>query len=84
MDKGLAYESTDGVYFDTAGLPRATASSPARTSEDLESGARIEVDENKKHPMDFALWKARKAGRALLGVPLGQRAAPAGTSSARP
>ena len=30
--------------------------------EDLEAGARIDVDEHKRHPMDFALWKAQKPG----------------------
>ena len=36
--------------------------------EDLEAGARIDVCDEKEDPLDFALWKARKAGRAVLGV----------------
>src|SRR5699024_6956802 len=39
--------------------------------DDLESGARIEVDESKRHPMDFALWKARKPGEPAWESPWG-------------
>ena len=57
IDKGLAYVSRDGVYFDTEKFPGYGKLS-GQNLEDLESGARIQVDENKRHPMDFAIWKA--------------------------
>ncbi len=58
-DKGLAYESADGVYFDTQAYPGYGKLS-GQSLQDREAGARIEVDENKKNPMDFALWKKKK------------------------
>ena len=39
------------------------------------AGARVDVDARKRSPMDFALWKAREAGRAVLAEPVGCRAA---------
>ena len=42
---------------------------------DLRAGARVEVDEAKRDPLDFVLWKHAKPGRAGLGVALGSRAA---------
>ena len=71
MDKGLAYKSTDGVYFDTEAF-RGYGKLSGQNLEDLESGARIQVDENKKHPMDFALWKARKEGEPYWESPFGE------------
>ncbi|GIW48886.1 MAG: hypothetical protein KatS3mg079_362 [Caloramator sp.] len=40
--------------------------------EDLEAGARIEVDERKRNPMDFALWKAKKEGEPAWESPWGE------------
>ena len=59
--KGHAYEVEGDVYF------RVTSDDDygelsGRSIDDLQAGARIEVDERKEHPMDFALWKASKAG----------------------
>ena len=53
-----------------------------RDLDDLLSGARIEVDERKEDPLDFALWKAAKPGEPSWGA-RGARGGPAGTSSAR-
>ena len=47
------------------------------------AGARVEVDERKRHPLDFALWKAPSPA-SRRGTARGARAVPAGTSSARP
>jgi len=58
LQKGHAYETEDGIYFDVHSdplTPYGTLS--GNTLENLESGARVAVDENKKHPADFALWK---------------------------
>ena len=51
---------------------RTTASSPARSIDDLENGARVDPDEAKRDPLDFALWKAEKPGEPSVGFPLGQ------------
>lgn len=61
MDKGYAYETADGVYFDTRKFDQYGKLSK-QPLEDLEAGARIDVDEGKKHPADFALWKKKKEG----------------------
>lgn len=59
IKKGYAYEVEGDVYFSTRNFPDYGKLSK-QNIEDLESGARIEVDEKKKDPLDFALWKARK------------------------
>ena len=62
IEKGNAYVAPDGVYFDVTTFPgygtRLNAENPA----DREAGARVEVNENKRHPADFALWRAAKPG----------------------
>ena len=44
--------------------------------EELESGARIDTDPNKRHPMDFALWKAQKPGEPAWDTPWGSKGRP--------
>lgn len=56
LKKKLAYETKDGVYFDVTKF-RAYGNLSGNKLEDLEAGARIAVNEEKKHPADFALWK---------------------------
>jgi cysteinyl-tRNA synthetase len=62
IENGNAYVAPDGVYFDVTTFPgygtRLNAENPA----DREAGARVEVNENKRHPADFALWRAAKPG----------------------
>ncbi len=53
--KGFAYETSKGIYFDLAKFPGYGALSGTRL-EDKMAGARIEVDTEKRHPADFALW----------------------------
>ena len=60
IDKGYAYERNGDVYYSTRKF-REYGKLSKQNIEDLESGARIEVDEAKDDPLDFALWKARKA-----------------------
>ncbi len=55
MEKGYAYETTTSIYFDIQKFKDYGKLSGIKT-EDRLSGARIEVDEEKKHPADFALW----------------------------
>lgn len=72
IDKGYAYAAENGdVYF------RVTRDDDygrlsGRKLEDMQAGARIEVGEQKEHPMDFALWKAAKPGEVSWQSPWGQ------------
>ena len=59
VDKGYAYEVNGDVYFSTRKFDGYGKLSK-QNIEDLESGARIAVDEIKNDPLDFALWKAQK------------------------
>lgn len=68
--KGLAYEVNGDVYFDTAAFPEYGKLS-GQNMDDLEAGARIDVDDAKRHPMDFALWKAQKPGEPAWRSPWG-------------
>ena len=55
MDNGYAYETSKGIYFDTSKLPTYGELSRANLDKQ-KAGARIEVDEEKRNPLDFALW----------------------------
>jgi cysteinyl-tRNA synthetase len=57
--KGHAYVVDGDVYYSTKSFPDYGKLS-GQNVEDLESGARIDVDDRKHDPLDFALWKARK------------------------
>lgn len=54
-ENGYAYETSKGIYFDTSKLPSYGELSKINL-EGQKAGARIEVDEEKKNPLDFALW----------------------------
>ncbi len=56
VDKKIAYVSKNGVYFSVSKFPEYGKLSKKKV-EDLQSGARVEVDETKNDPLDFALWK---------------------------
>ncbi|MDD4188843.1 MAG: class I tRNA ligase family protein, partial [Eubacteriales bacterium] len=60
-EKGFAYVAGGDVYFDTEKFSEYGKLS-GQNLNDLESGARINVSENKRNPMDFVLWKAQKPG----------------------
>ena len=70
MDNGLAYESKGDVYFRVRAFP-AYGRLCGQNLEDLESGARVSVDEQKEDPLDFALWKAQKPGEPAWESPWG-------------
>ncbi|MBZ4664661.1 MAG: cysteine--tRNA ligase [Caloramator sp.] len=70
-DKGFAYAVDGDVYFDTTKFKEYGKLSH-QSIEDLEAGARIEVDERKRNPMDFALWKAKKEGEPAWQSPWGE------------
>ncbi|MCX5782395.1 MAG: cysteine--tRNA ligase [Elusimicrobia bacterium] len=59
IKKGAAYILDGDVYFSVRNFPDYGKLSK-RNIEDLKSGARVEIDENKKDPLDFALWKKSK------------------------
>lgn len=68
--KGLAYPADGDVYFAVDRFPGYGKLSK-RKLEDMQAGARIDVDERKRHPMDFALWKASKPGEPTWESPWG-------------
>ncbi|WP_413934839.1 cysteine--tRNA ligase [Nitrospira sp. BLG_1] len=68
--KGLAYIVGGDVYFEVAKYPEYGRLSKRRI-EDLQAGARVDVDERKRHPMDFALWKSSKHGEPAWESPWG-------------
>ncbi len=70
LKKGLAYQVDGDVYFDVAKYPEYGRLSKRRL-DDLQAGARVDVDERKHHPMDFALWKSAKTGEPSWPSPWG-------------
>lgn len=56
VDRGYAYETSKGVYFDTSKLENYGRYLSPNNIDGLLAGARIEVDSEKKNPLDFALW----------------------------
>ena len=56
LEKGFAYETSDGIYFDIEKFGHYGKLSGANLEEQL-AGARVEVNDEKRHPADFALWK---------------------------
>ena len=71
VDRGYAYPLEGDVYFSVEKFPEYGKLS-GRKLEDMQAGARIEVDERKHHPMDFALWKAAKSGEPYWESPWGK------------
>jgi cysteinyl-tRNA synthetase len=69
--KGLAYQVDGDVYFEVSKYPDYGRLSKRRL-DDLQAGARVDVDERKRHPMDFALWKSAKPGEPAWPSPWGQ------------
>lgn len=61
VDKGYAYQSGGDVYFDVSKY-KDYGKLSKQSLEDLQSGARVEINEQKKNPLDFALWKEAKPG----------------------
>ncbi|MCX6354238.1 MAG: cysteine--tRNA ligase [Candidatus Aureabacteria bacterium] len=69
-EKKLAYQSGSDVYFDVGAFPHYGKLS-GRDTEDLLAGARVEVNEKKKNPLDFVLWKGAKEGEPQWPSPWG-------------
>jgi cysteinyl-tRNA synthetase len=72
IDVGRAYATESGVYYSVESFPGYGALSHRHLDDLLESaGARVEVDERKRSPVDFALWKAAKPGEPAWESPWG-------------
>ncbi len=71
MDNGYAYEVHGSVYFSVDKV-KDYGKLSGQKLQDMIAGARIEVDEEKKNPMDFALWKAAKPGEISWPSPWGK------------
>lgn len=69
--KGLAYQVDGDVYFEVPKYSDYGRLSKRRL-DDLRAGARVDVDERKRDPMDFALWKSAKPGEPAWPSPWGQ------------
>ncbi len=70
VDKGYAYAVDGDVYFRTKKF-EAYGQLVGQNLDDLQAGARINVDERKEDPMDFAVWKAQKPGEPAWESPWG-------------
>jgi len=70
VEKGLAYAAGGDVYYNTQDFAAYGALS-GRPLEEMQAGARVDVNEEKRHPMDFALWKGAKPGEPFWPSPWG-------------
>ncbi len=70
-EKGFTYNVGGDVYFDVKKFKEYGKLSH-QPLENLEAGARIDIDEDKKNPMDFAVWKAKKEGEVAWESPWGE------------
>ena len=70
-EKGIAYNVDGNVFYDVSKFNNYGKLSGKNTDE-LEIGARVEVNEEKKHPLDFALWKKAKEGEPYWESPWGK------------
>jgi cysteinyl-tRNA synthetase len=70
IEEGKAYVADGDVYYSVRGF-EGYGKLSGKNTEELLSGARVEVDERKKDPLDFALWKASKSGEPSWDSPWG-------------
>jgi cysteinyl-tRNA synthetase len=71
MKRGYAYAINGDVYF-RVDKDRDYGKLSGRHLQEMQAGARIEVDERKEHPMDFALWKAARPEEPAWDTPWGR------------
>ena len=71
IDRGYAYEVEGDVYYSVEKFEHYGELS-GRNLEDMMAGARVDVDDRKRNPMDFALWKAAKPGEPAWSCPWGE------------
>lgn len=70
LDKGFAYEANGDVFYAVRRFPGYGKLSK-RSLDEMEAGARVEINEAKQDPLDFALWKASKPGEPSWDSPWG-------------
>ncbi|HVE46992.1 MAG TPA: cysteine--tRNA ligase [Acidimicrobiales bacterium] len=70
VDAGVAYATSDGVYFNSEQVP-GYGLLARQSIESLRAGERVEVVEEKRSPVDFALWKKAKPGEPEWPAPWG-------------
>lgn len=71
LEKGLAYVIDGDVYYSVQDFPEYGKLS-GRNLEEMMAGARVDINEKKKNPLDFALWKASKEGEPWWESPWGK------------
>ncbi|WP_229023079.1 cysteine--tRNA ligase [Actinomarinicola tropica] len=71
VDRGLAYVISDGVYLDTSKV-EGYGLLAGQDVASLQAGARIEANDEKRHPIDFVLWKLAKPGEPTWPSPWGE------------
>jgi len=71
IEKGLAYQRGSNVYYRTEAFPGYGKLS-RQPLDELQAGARVDVTEEKEHPVDFALWKGAKPGEPYWDSPWGE------------
>jgi cysteinyl-tRNA synthetase len=72
VDKGYAYPAPNGDVYFRVTKDKEYGKLSGRKLDDMQAGARIEVEEQKEHPMDFAIWKSAKPGEPAWDSPWGQ------------
>ncbi|MCB0750452.1 MAG: cysteine--tRNA ligase, partial [Ignavibacteriae bacterium] len=70
VDKGFAYNVDGNVFYDVKKF-KGYGKLSGKNVEDLESGARVEINEDKQNPLDFSLWKKAKLGEPFWESPWG-------------
>ena len=70
IDKGAAYKAQSGVWFCVA-EDEDYGKLSRRSQDDMLAGTRVEAEDDKRHPSDFALWKATKPGEPSWDAPFG-------------
>ncbi len=70
IEKGFAYQINNDVYFSVDSF-EGYGKLSGRRLEDMEAGARVDVDKRKRNPFDFALWKGAKPGEPAWDSPWG-------------
>jgi cysteinyl-tRNA synthetase len=71
VEKGFAYQSGGDVFFSVQKF-KDYGKLSKRNLEDMQAGARVDVDEKKENPLDFALWKGSKPGEPFWESPWGK------------
>lgn len=72
IDHGYGYRSEDGSVYFSVEKVKDYGRLTGQRLEDMQAGARVEVNEMKRHPYDFALWKAAKPGEISWDSPWGK------------